>query len=348
MPILILGMLLNKFVTACVPMTGGCDIGTRNLDIHFDVMIKLGVEIHLSSDCITAHKTRPIKGIDYKLHYPSVGATQNCLLLLALAEGVSKLHNVAIEPEIIELINVLNQMGSKISIDTRIREITIQGVKKLQGINYEILGDRVEAASWACMACATDGEIILNNINKEIISNFLVYFTNVGGEYELLEKNKIRFFRSKEKGLSPIFIESDVWPGFSTDWVQPFSILLALANGVSTIHETVFENRLSYLLILKQLGLEVEILKDCPDGKDCRFLDKNHQHTAIIKGPTNFKSRGLKLDILDLRAGFAMIIAAAITEGENVITDIEKVERGYGDIFEKLLNLGIDIKRIHM
>jgi UDP-N-acetylglucosamine 1-carboxyvinyltransferase len=354
MPVLFLGVLIHKFDQVVVPNLGGCKIGERSLDIHFNLMEKLGIEIQITEDYIIANKKNQLKSLEYELSYPSVGATQNAIFLLAYAEGKSIVKNVAVEPEIIELIKMFKLMGLNIEINEISREIIILGnTEDLKGVNFQIFGDRVEASSWACLACATDGNIVIHNVPSYALVSFLKVYEDIGGGYELINESTIRFYRKKQfVGKDLYNVKSDIWPGFSTDWMQPLSILLALAKGKSIIHETVFENRLGFLTSLKKLGLNSVILTSCPENDNCRFANKNFPHTAIIEGSTKFISKDssdstdpLVLDILDLRAGFAFLMAAVVSEGYTYITGIDKIERGYGDIPAKLESLGMKIEK---
>jgi UDP-N-acetylglucosamine 1-carboxyvinyltransferase len=369
MPVLFIGALIHKFDEVSVPNLGGCKIGERSLDIHFSIMEKLGIEIVVTENSIIAYKKSDLKSIEFELTYPSVGATQNAIFLLCCARGKSIIKNSAIEPEIVELVRMFKLMGQQIEINQDKREIIILGktnTNELKGINFEILGDRVEAASWACLACATDGNLVINKVPSFSLLSFLITFDNIGGGYEIINESSIRFYKKKENSINNIYevykVKSDIWPGFSTDWMQPLSILLALANGRSIIHETVFENRLGFLSALKILGLNCKILTTCPQNNstenagenaeidNCRFFNKNFPHTAIIEGPTKFlsgdKHNPVILDILDLRAGFAFLIAAAVSDGYTYLRGRDKIERGYGDIQRKLQSLGMNLEKI--
>jgi UDP-N-acetylglucosamine 1-carboxyvinyltransferase len=176
------------------------------------------------------------------------------------------------------------------------------------------------------------------------MGNFLSYYQQVGGGFELVGPNSTRFYRSGP--LKPAIIETDVYPGFSTDWQQPFAILLTQADGISVIHETVYENRFGYTEELRKMGAKIELYKSCLGGNPCRFKTLVHPHSAVIQGPTKLK--GANIVIPDLRAGFVYLIAATLAEGDSVITGIHHVERGYERIQDKLQGLGVDIERIQV
>ncbi len=272
----------------------------------------------------------------------SVGATETCLYLSVLAEGSSVIYNAAIEPEINELITMLRAMGAIIFTSPG-REIRIEGVKKLTGTRMEVLGDRIEAASWASLACASDGEVTVNGIRPDTLGNFLSFYRQIGGGFELTGAESIRFFR--KESLRPAIIETDVYPGFSTDWQQPFAILLTQASGISIVHETVYEKRFGYLKDLDALGAKTQLTTHCLGSETCRFRYKNYEHSAIITGPTPFTAAE-NITIPDLRAGLAYVIAAAIAQGTSTITGVDFLERGYGNIVPRLASLNLKIERV--
>jgi UDP-N-acetylglucosamine 1-carboxyvinyltransferase len=341
-PILLLGTLLHHFEKVSVPILGGDEIGARSVDFHLAAIRQFGGKVEETPDGYLAHRTQPLKGTHIKLPYPSVGATETCLYLGVLAEGRTTISNAAIEPEIFELITMLRAMGAIIFTSSG-REIRIEGVKRLTGTRMEVLGDRIEAGSWACLACASDGEITVEGIRPETLGNFLSYFQQVGGGVELVKANAIRFFR--KESLRPAIIETDVYPGFSTDWQQPFAILLSQANGISIIHETVHENRFGYLKALDKLGAKTQLTTYCLGGTACRYRESNYEHSAIIMGPTPFTAVDY-ISTPDLRAGLAYVIAAAVARGTTTVTGIELLERGYGNIVPRLAAMNLAIERV--
>src|SRR5436309_14812520 len=225
-PILLLSALLHRFEKVAVPVLGGCHLGARTVDFHLEAIQQFGGRVEETATGYVAYRVEPLKGAHIKLPYPSVGATETCLYAGVLAEGRTIISNAAIEPEIFELITMLRSMGAIIFTSSG-REIRIEGVKRLTGTNMKAMGDRIEAASWACLACASDGDITVHGIRPDTLGNFLSYFQQVGGGVELVDANSIRFLRKEP--LRPAIIETDVYPGFSTDWQQPFAILLSQA-----------------------------------------------------------------------------------------------------------------------
>ncbi|HEY3993982.1 MAG TPA: UDP-N-acetylglucosamine 1-carboxyvinyltransferase, partial [Ktedonobacteraceae bacterium] len=340
-PILLLSVLLHRFPRVMVPVVGGCQIGARKVDFHLQAVEQFGGQIEETAEGYIATRQGSLKGAHIKLPYPSVGATETCLYLGVLAEGRSIISNAAIEPEIFELITMLRSMGAVI-FTTSGREIRIEGVKRLSGTDMTVLGDRIEAASWASLAGASNGDITVHGIRPDTLGNFLSYFQQAGGGVELKGASSIRFFR-KER-LRPAIIETDVWPGFSTDWQQPFAILLTQANGISIIHETVYEKRFGYLKALDTLGAKTQLTTHCLGGTACRYRETSHEHSAIILGPTPLVVRDQEpIAIPDLRAGLAYVIAAAIAQGTSLVTGIHFLERGYGNIVPRLTAMNLRI-----
>ncbi len=338
-PILALSPLLHRTGKAEVPILGGCKIGPRPVDFHLNALRQMGVEIKETESSYKA-KTDGLKGYNIELPYPSVGATENIILAGVLAKEKTVISNAAVEPEIIDLIKMLQKMGAIIELGTN-RKIYIEGVKKLYGTTHYILPDRNEAVSFAIMAIATNGDIFLEEAPQENLITFLNAIRRIGGEFKV-EKNGIRFFRKGE--LKAIELETDTFPGFTTDWQQPTVVLLTQANGTSVIHETVYEDRFGYTEELRKMGADITIFTKCLGEKPCRFNEKNYPHSAVIKGPATLK--GTKTEIYDLRAGCANVIAALIAKGESKISGIEHLDRGYENFEEKLLSLGAKVKRV--
>jgi len=333
-PVLFAGPLLHRSGEAFIPELGGCRIGKRPVDFHMKALAALGAKIEPIEKGfhITAEK---LKGAKIVLDYPSVGATEQILLAAVLAEGITELSNAAIEPEIMDLIAVLQKMGAIISVDTD-RVITIQGVAALHGYDHTVLSDRLETASWACAAAATNGRIFVRGAKQYPLMTFLNKFRQVGGEFTISEEG-IEFFRGRD--LTSIAIETDVFPGFSTDYQQPFVVLLTQANGASVIHETVYEKRFGFVEALNKMGAHIQVYRECLGGRTCRFGQANHEHSAVITGLT--KLTGAEIEIPDLRAGFSYAIAALTAEGETTLKNIHHIYRGYENFTEKLKALGV-------
>jgi UDP-N-acetylglucosamine 1-carboxyvinyltransferase len=340
-PILMLPVLLHRFGEARIPRLDGCDIGKRAVDIHEQAVEAFGGQIEVDREQMSATAKKKLKGCHFRLNYPSVGATETCLFLSVLAKGTSVISNAAIEPEIMALVTMLRGMGAVIFVSPG-REIRVEGVETLHGTRMHCLGDRIEAASWASLACATAGSITVHGILPETLNNYLAYYRQVGGGFELLGEQSIRFFR--EAKLRPIMLETDVYPGFSTDWQQPFTVLLTQAEGISAIHETVYEKRFGYTAVLNDMGAKIQLSTECI-GTACRFQHKGHEHSALIMGATPLHALANPLEVPDLRAGLGYVIAAAVAEGTTTLTHIDRIERGYGDIASRLKDMTLQLEK---
>jgi UDP-N-acetylglucosamine 1-carboxyvinyltransferase len=339
-PILLLGVLLHRIGEAHVPVVAGCDIGARPVDFHLTAAKMFGAEIEVAPDGYRAKRNGPLRACHYRLPYPSVGATESCLYLGVLAKGTSIIENVATEPEIMALITMLNAMGARVQLMPN-RELIIEGVERLYATAFDVLGDRIEAASWAALAAATDGEITVDGIDPATLINFFGPFNSVGGGVSIEGPRSIKFFRRHP--LRSIVLETDVFPGFATDWQQPFAVMLTQASGISIIHETVYERRFGYLEALSALGAKTQIETHCLGSVPCRFRGRDFPHSAIVRGPTQLHSEGITLDVPDLRAGLAYVMAAALAKGETTITSVQRIERGYGELAVRTKGLSLSL-----
>lgn len=337
--ILTAGPLLARTGEARIPRVGGDNIGTRPIDFHLDALRKLGADIEEGPEFVEL-RAKSLIGTNITLPYPSVGATENIIITACLAEGTTFLNNAAVEPEVIDLILFLQKMGAIIDVLTD-RRVVIKGVDKLGGVKHRVIPDRIEAVSLASAAIASRGEVVLKDARQCDLVSFLNSVRLIGADYEILNDG-IRFFH---KGpLKPIIIETNVHPGFMTDWQPPFIILLSQAEGVSIIHETVYERRFGYVSELRKMGAEIELYNSCLGGSPCRFLNTNYDHSAVIKGPTTLKPANISVP--DIRAGFSYLIAAHLAKGETIIEGAHNIDRGYERIDEKLRKLGVNITRI--
>jgi UDP-N-acetylglucosamine 1-carboxyvinyltransferase len=278
-------------------------------------------------------------GTKIELPYPSVGATEQVLLTAVLAQGKTELSGAAIEPEIMDLINILQKMGAIISVDTD-RVIRIEGVGSLHGYTHRALFDRNEAASWAAAALATDGDIFVGGARQAEMLTFLNVFRKVGGAFEIHDDG-IRFFHPGGE-LKPVVIETDVHPGFMTDWQQPLVVALTKAHGVSIVHETVYEQRFGFTDALVKMGATIQLHSDCLGAHPCRFGQRNFQHSAIISGPSHLT--GADVEVPDLRGGVSHLIAALSATGTSRVSNVGIISRGYENFIEKLRALGADFE----
>ncbi len=336
-PPLACGPMLARLHQAIIPMPGGCSIGSRPINFHLEALTNLGAAIVEQPESYSLSAER-LKGAKIHLDYPSVGATEQVLLSSVLAEGVTELSGAAVEPEVIDLIAILQKMGAIISVDTD-RVITIIGVDQLQGYTHTALPDRNEAASWACAAVMTNGRIHVKGARQLDMMTFLNKFRQVGGGFDITNEG-ITFYRASHD-LRSISLETGVHPGFTTDWQQPFVIMLTQAHGTSVVHETVYENRFGYVEALNKMGAQIQLYNQCLGGLECRFAGTSYLHSASITGPT--KLHGAEITVPDLRAGFSYVVAALAAEGETTINNFSVLNRGYEDLIGKLKSLGADI-----
>jgi UDP-N-acetylglucosamine 1-carboxyvinyltransferase len=343
--ILTVGPLLKRTGSVRIPKMGGDQIGKRPIDFHLDALKKLGAEIKETSHYYEI-KAKKLIGANITLLYPSVGATENIIMTATMAEGTTYINNAAVEPEIIDLILFLQKMGAVIDVLTD-RRIVIRGVESLGSATHEVIPDRLEAASLASAAIASKGDITIKGARQIDMISFLNSIRLIGGDYEIVNEqpdSKAGGIRFYYKGnMKPIIIETNVHPGFMTDWQPPFLILMTQANGVSIIHETVYENRFGYVKELKRMGADIELYEKCLGGAVCRFANTNYKHSAVIKGPTELKPS--HICVPDIRAGFSYLIAAILAKGESIIDGAHYIDRGYENIDTKLRKLGVNISR---
>jgi UDP-N-acetylglucosamine 1-carboxyvinyltransferase len=338
-PILFCGPLLARLGAAMIAPLGGDAIGPRPVDFHIAALRHFGATVEDRGADGLLLRAPKLAGCKITLDYPSVGATEQVLLTAVLAEGITELSNAAVEPEIIDLIMLLQKMGAVISVDTD-RVITITGVGSLRGFVHTAMPDPLEAASWACAAVATGGDILVRNARQMDLMTFLNKFRQLGGEFEALDHG-IRFTRAASV-LQPVVIETDVYPGFRTDWQQPFVVALTQAAGVSIVHETVYEDRFGYTAALNRMGANIQLHRECLGGKRCRFGQRNHLHSAVIAGPTPL--HGADVYVPDLRAGFSYVVAALAAEGRSTVGNMQLIRRGYEDLPLKLQSLGAHVQ----
>jgi len=337
-PVLTTAVSLHRTGHAVVAAPGGCSIGPRPVDFHLNVLRAFGARDEHHDDVIEL-RVDHMRGARIELPFPSVGATEQFLFASVLAEGDSELANAAIEPEILDLISVLQKMGALISVEPN-RTIRVTGVGELGGFEHRVIGDRLEAASWASLALATGGAITVQGVQQQELATFLNVYRRAGGDFSINADGDTLAFRRARRMLRPLALETDVHPGFMTDWQSPFVTALTQADGVSVIHETVYEDRLGYTDALRSLGAQIQVFTECLGPTRCRFGAANHRHSAVVVGPTRL--HGAELVVPDLRAGFSYVIAAAAAEGESLIHGVDLLDRGYADFRSKLSAVGVD------
>jgi UDP-N-acetylglucosamine 1-carboxyvinyltransferase len=345
-PILMIGALLGRTdEDIIVPTVGGCKIGKRPIDFHIAALEKLGAVIEFremkKEGAYFAHAHHGLKGAVIHLPYPSVGATENTILAAARAKGTTVIKNAAIEPEIIDLILFLQKLGVIITVDVD-RTIRIQQTQQFYEVEHTVITDRIEAASLGMAAISTKGRVFVEGAQHQHMITFLNKLREVGGGFNVKNNGIEFFYQGPLKG--GVHIETDVHPGFMTDWQQPFVVLLTQTHGNSVIHETVYENRFGYTDTLRQMGADIELFTQCLGGKECRFSSQNFHHSLIVKGPTPLSSKDITIP--DLRAGFAYVMAALLAPDVSTISGTAYLDRGYAHLVEKLTALGADISRI--
>ena len=345
-PILMIGALLGRTEEdVIVPTVGGCKIGRRSVDFHIDALNKLGASVELREmkrECAYfAHAHTGLKGAMIRLPYPSIGATENTILAAVSAKGTTILQNAAIEPEIMELILFLQKIGAQISVEAD-RTVRIVGTRTFYETDHAVLPDRIEAASFGMAAIGTKGRVFVKGAQHATMMTFLNKIRELGGGFSV-KKDGIEFFYDGPLQGS-LHLETDVHPGFMTDWQPPFTVLLTQATGASIVHETVYENRFGFTSALRDMGADVSLFKQCLGQKPCRFSSCSYYHSAVIKGPTPFI--GKAVTIPDLRAGFAYVLAGLIASGTTTISGVYFIDRGYENLVEKLKGIGAQCERI--
>lgn len=334
--VLALSPLLQRAGEGSVPSVGGDNIGPRPVNYHLEALRQMGAEITETADGYKA-ETKRLLGTTISLPYPSVGATENIILAATLALGRTQIHGAAIEPEVLDLIKMLQQMGAIIEFRAD-RTIIIDGVERLSGVEYSIMPDRLEVASYGLAAIATDGDILVHGARQDDLITFLNTIRRIGATYRI-ENEGIRFLRS-DKPLVGIELETDTHPGFATDWQQPLVVLLTQAKGLSVVHETVYEDRFGYTETLVNMGANIGVFSKCLGELPCRFKGRAQKHSAIINGATNLA--GAEIEIPDIRAGMAHVLAALVAEGKSKLTGVEHLMRGYENLLDKLSSVGAD------
>jgi len=322
--ILVLGPLVAKYGKAKIALPGGCAIGSRPVNYHLDSLEKMGAKIKLKNGYIEA-SSKKLKGAEIKFDGITVTGTENIMMAAALAEGKTTLTNVAKEPEIIDLANMLNSMGAKIDGAGSDR-ITIEGVDNLTGTNFEIPADRIEAGTYLAAAAVTKGDITIEGINPNRLMKVIDKLKDAGANIEY-QNNAISICMNKDVPNS-VDITTAPFPEFPTDMQAQFSVINAISNGTANIYETVFENRFMHILELNRMGCDISV-------------NGNH---AIIKGVKSLS--GAEVMATDLRASASLILAGLCAKGETIVDRIYHIDRGYERIEEKLNYLGANIVRL--
>jgi UDP-N-acetylglucosamine 1-carboxyvinyltransferase len=338
--VLTAGPLLHRLGRAVIPAPGGDRIGPRPIDFHLAGLQQMGAILESKDDQYYLHTSR-LKGATIELPFPSVMATETLIIAAVLARGITVIENAAIEPEIMDLIKYLQKMGA--IIEQRVdRKIVIEGVARLHGADHRVLSDRNEAVSLAIGAYLTGGDVRLIGADQGTLLTFLNTLYRVGLDFTV-EDDAIRFF-GDGRPPRPIALETDVHPGFMTDWQQPFTVLLTQARGMSVIHETIFDDRFGYTHELNKMGADTGLFTKCLGELACRFKERDFSHSCVIRGPTPLVAASLLIP--DIRAGCSYILAALCARGTSTVRGIEHIERGYEHLDAKLRTLGARIRRV--
>jgi UDP-N-acetylglucosamine 1-carboxyvinyltransferase len=338
--------LLARSKEAIIPNPGGCRLGARPIDRTINGIEKMNVDITYHSEDGYFHaKTNGLKAADYHFPKNTHTGTETLILAAVLAKGTTVLTNAAEEPEIDDVIGLLNAMGAKIK-RTAHREITIIGVDKLHGAEFTISPDRIEVATFAISAILTGGDILIKDAGKAEIKDFLEKLNQTGAGVKI-EPDGIRFYANGV--LNAVDVTTGIHPGFLTDWQALWGVLMTKANGQSTIHETVFENKLGYVHDLERMGAKIKLFNPVVDNPEKVYnfnLDDDspeYFHAVKIKGPTPLHNA--VMTTLDIRAGAAVVLAALAAKGTSTIFGIEKLDRGYENFEGRLQKLGANIVR---
>lgn len=316
-----MGALLGKYKHVEMSFPGGCSIGARPINLHLKGFEALGAKVTQDGD-IYIVDAEELNGTSIYLDVASVGATINIMLAAVKAKGTTIIGNAAKEPEIVNVATFLNNMGAKIT-GAGTSEIKILGVDTLKGCFHEVIPDRIEAGTYAIIGALAGEELKITNVIPEHLEALISKLIEMGVDIEIGEDY---FILKKGMNYKPVNIKTLVFPGFPTDLQQPFTILLTTCNGVSTVEETIWENRFMHIPELEKMGANIQV-------KGTK---------AKIFGPTKLK--GANVVATDLRAGAAMVSAALIAEGQTTISNAEHILRGYENIVEKLADVGAKIE----
>ena len=322
--ILVLGPMLARAGEATVSLPGGCAIGNRPIDLHLKALEAFGAEIEVAAGYVKASATKGIPGGSYTFPVVSVGATENALMAASLAKGTCVLHNAAREPEIVDLCNLLVDMGAEIE-GVGTSDLIIHGKDRLHGATYAVMSDRIEAGSYACAAAITGGDVELVGAKANEMDATVNALREAGVTVEET-KNGIRV--ASDGKLKPLTISTAPYPGFATDMQAQFMAMLCMADGASVLTEKIFENRYMHVPELNRMGAHIE----------------TKGRTAIVHGVK--KMTGAPVMATDLRASMSLVIAGLVADGETHVSRLYHLDRGYERLEEKLQLVGADVERV--
>jgi UDP-N-acetylglucosamine 1-carboxyvinyltransferase len=322
---LIMGSMISRFGRFRISLPGGCNIGTRPIDLHLKGFAALGAEVSLGHGFVEA-KAKRLVGSKIYLDFPSVGATENIMMAAVMADGETIIENAAAEPEIEDLAKFLNNMGASI-VGTGTDTIHIVGVRNFKGTTHKPISDRIEAGTFMVAAAITKSKIRISNVNEGYMKPIIAKLTEMG---VLMEIDGESIIIDAQREMKPVDIKTMPYPGFPTDMQAQMMGLLSTIKGTSVITETIFENRFMHAVEMKRLGANIKI-----DGR-----------SAVIEGVDRLT--GCEVKATDLRAGAALILCGLAAEGSKEITDIYHIDRGYFEIENKFKKLGAQIERVNI
>ncbi len=320
--ILVLGPLMARLRSAHVSMPGGCAIGVRPVNLHINGLKQMSADVNIEHGYIVA-KTEGLKGSNIYFDIPTVTGTENLIMAAVLAKGKTVIKNAAKEPEVVDLVKLLKKMGAKIEGEGE-STITVEGVDGLDGVEYSVMSDRIEAGTFMCAALITKSEITLKNAPIFAMDAIVDKFIEIGGEIEILSDETLKVSADR---INPVMIKTAVYPGFPTDMQAQFMAVLTLAEGTSIIEETIFENRFMHVAELNRLGANIII----------------SGNKAIVEGVD--KLIGATVMATDLRASAGLVVAGLAAEGLTEVLRIYHLDRGYESLEKKLSLLGANIRR---
>ena len=319
----LLGALLGKYKKAEVPLPGGCNIGSRPIDLHLKGFKALGAKVRISHGAIIAEADH-LRGSHIYLDTVSVGATINIMMAASMAEGRTIIENAAKEPHVVDAANFLNSMGANIK-GAGTDVIRIRGVEKLHATEYSIIPDQIEAGTFMFAAAATRGDVIVKNVIPKHLEATTAKLVEIGCQVEEFD-DAVRVVATKR--LNNTNVKTLPYPGYPTDMQPQIGVALAIAKGTSIVTESIFENRFKYVDELIRMGADIKV-----EG-----------NTAVIYGTE--KLMGARVSAPDLRAGAALVIAGLAAEGITIVDDIVYIQRGYENFEQKLRGLGAEIERV--
>lgn len=326
--LLLLGPILAKKGEIKIPFPGGCSIGNRPIDITLDGFRALGVEFEDNENYLIATAPKGLIGAEFRMHFPSVTGTENLITAAATAKGTTIYKNIAVEPEIIDLIEMLNAMGADIKI-TGDKEVTINGVEKLSGVKHHVVPDRIITGSYAVLAALSAGPkgILIDNCRPENLQTELNVLKKAGVKIDIT-KNSI-FVPQQTNEFTGVDFQTEVYGGFATDLQALVMLFLTQSNGQSHVTENIYENRFMHVDELNKMGAKITAISN---------------HIAVVRGKTDLV--GADVESTDLRASATLVIAGAIAKGQTIVHNIQHLDRGYETLDKFLANIGADIKRV--